>query len=558
MFPIGKSSAHQTPLLGSWQHRSASSSGGTHDPVVTLASSCVRTHFGRSVQLVADCLQVRGALALKKLTYYLQQHGKQKCVKTDEDDEFVTTEQIRASLLVLIQHSVVTSQRRPSRHHSKVWNTVYRYHPDKACLLLRYPRLIEFTKKSADATAAVVVEELLVAGRLRTTDVVVRAAERAPKSEKYTVRQSVVEALCKLVSAGFVEKVPELRDPADVDDDEGETEWSDEPPKKRVKLSVPREHVGRNEDPAVVGLIRGNSHYQSVLPIDAVWRVSVAHFHDSVRAVRLGVLVGERHGHAVQAAGSLVTGALKYCCSGAGARGDSDAPGASAFRPHDVVRHLPKSVVQLFEGKAGGLHATLKRSWEELSELKNPQVVHRIGEDRYEIAVGSLTDYLRDRIFYQVVKDRHGEVAARVISILSQRGWFESDHLAEQAMIPAKDTREVLHNLYRSRYVDLFQLSTGSSRQYNPASTVYLWSVDKQRLRRIVTENVALALQNMRLRREHEVDMNQHLMERAQLEHAANELLQDKRSIQKFNLGLERLDVAVQQLDETFMALRDF
>jgi hypothetical protein len=43
----------------------------------------------------------------------------------------------------------------------------------------------------------------------------------------------------------------------------------------------------------------------------------------------------------------------------------------------------------------------------------------------------------------QVVLDSHGEVAARVCSILDAQGHLEADAIAETAMVPAKDTREV-------------------------------------------------------------------------------------------------------------------
>jgi hypothetical protein len=42
-----------------------------------------------------------------------------------------------------------------------------------------------------------------------------------------------------------------------------------------------------------------------------------------------------------------------------------------------------------------------------------------------------------------VVLDSHGEVAARICSILMEKGYLESDVIAEMAMVPAKDTREV-------------------------------------------------------------------------------------------------------------------
>jgi len=481
----------------------------------------------------------------------------------------ITTPQIRASLLVLLQHSIVTVKRQPTNIF------LYTYHTQPAIHIHRYAKFVEYTKKAVDATAACCIEELLLAGRLRTVDLTVQAAERAPKSEKYTVRQSVMDAFCKLVNSGFIQRVTPLPDPLQDNDDDDQEEFQfDEPrPRKRVKIEASslEQDLYRDEDPAVVGLLQAHGNYRETLPIDAVWRVNMDLYHDILRAFHLGRLTAEIHGARVQSAGSLVTAALRYraqqkhgvsSSSPSSNNNNSNNYESTVFAVQDVVKFLPKPVTQLLEKKPGGLAVNLNKAWRDLSELRFPPVaVRRVADDRYEIAVRSVTRYLQDRIFYQVVHDRHGEVAARVVSILSRKGWLESDPLSEMCMVPSKDTREVLHHLYRSRYVELFQLS--SSRQYNPANTIYLWGVDRERLRQKVTENVATALLNIRLRRAHELEVGSGWIERAK-QQAGHEINQeddnedDIRGFEKFQLGLERLDVAALQLDETLMVLLNF
>lgn len=616
MMPFAKSASgsagvqqQQQQQLGAFVHQSVAASS-PHDPLLTLASHAIRNNFGVIVQTVADCLQCRGDIPLAKILFYLQQHKKRKCMTQGET--VPTTPQVRAALLVLMQHSIVTvkqqqqQQRVVANHNSSgkaaaatattaavVISTVYRYHPDIAVHMIRHAKFVEYLRKAGDAVSACVVEELLLAGRLRTVDLIVQAAEHAPKSEKYTVRQSVMDAVCKLVNAGFVVQVAPL---PSLDDDDDDEEMEFEPAKKRVTLSVPdddnndtatmqqqQKHNNTDEqlrlllyqaeDPAVVALLHHHAHYKATLPVDSVWRVNTRMFHENLRAYHFGKLVSERHGHRVQSAGSLVTAALKYRAhvthtnnnsrNPAGTcTGESAADGAdlTVFCVTDIVKYLPKAVLQLMEKKVGGVTVNLHKAWRDLSELSNPQVVRCVGDnDRYEISVNTLSNYLTDRIMYQVILDRHGEVAARVASILLQKGYLESDRLAETAMVPAKDTREVLHHLYRSHYVELFQLS--NSRQYNPANTIYLWGIERNRLVRKVTENTATALWNIRLRREHEVEVvGKNWIERAQqaADTDENDHETDKLNYQKFCLGLERLDVAVLQLDETLMALCDF
>jgi DNA-directed RNA polymerase III subunit RPC3 len=442
--------------------------------------------------------------------------------------------------------------------------------------LQRYARYLEYIQKAADPLSAGVVETLLLAGRLRTVDVVaLTVAEQAddlPKSDRYTLRQTVVDAFLKLVQGGFLEKVRPFDVPPAVepDADEGETEFDDHKrPAKRVKIEVPEPSAfAGDEDPAVVTLLQSQGNYKATLPLDAVWRVNHAMFHDTLRAFCLGRLVSERYGQKVQSAGSLVTAALKFRAHQEHARvTDDDAKDTdlqrnpewkSQFRSDDIKQWLPKPVLQNMEKKAGGVDLNLSKAWQELLELEKPVIVRRVGSDQYEIAHQSLLSCLRERVMHQIVHDRHGEVAARMISILSKQGWLESEALAVQAMVPAKDTREFLHQLYRSHYLELFQVS--SSRQHNPAATIYLWKIHEVRLLRQVTENVALALWNIRLRREHEVEIGKGWIERA---HRAedtdeNEVESDRLNFEKFRLGLERLDCAAQQLDETLLVLQDF
>merc|ERR1740130_943198 len=109
-------------------------------------------------------------------------------------------------------------------------------------------------------------------------------------------------------------------------------------------------------------------------------------------------------------------------------------------------------------------------------------------------------------------------------------------------MVPAKDTRELLHRLYRDRYIDLFNVNQG--KQHNPNSMIYLWGYSRPRFTRNAADNVCIALCNIRLRRQHEVEVGKDWIERAR--EAENELENenelDKLMFSRFCQGLERLD----------------
>jgi DNA-directed RNA polymerase III subunit RPC3 len=586
---------HQSPL-----------STKPHNGIVSLASQIIRSHFGEVVQTVADALQSRDQLSLSKLyeeIFSKRNHGSHYHPQRKNG---ITKAHVRAALLVLIQHGIVepkvaptfTSATLPNKQKQPRKRTqqhqyapvVYRYNAMAAVHRLRFAKMVEYIKRAVDETAAVIVLELAVLGRARTVELIRAAVEKcAPEqnnqqNRKLTLRQSVIETTYKLVQAGFIQRAPEVGSLLIVqendDEDEGETEFEmdadgSQPPKKRVKIdpdtALPAQP--NDEDPAVIAILHSNAQWKNTLPIDAVWKINTLLFHESLRAFHIGKLVAEVHGHRVQSAGSLITAALKYRAHYNFQNKDSNnSMMSTTFRPADILKYVPKPVIQLLEQKRGGLHFQIQKSFQQMADqLRNPLVVRRVGDDLFEVAVRTLVEFLQDRIAHQIVYDRHGEVAARVVSILNAKGWLESDTLAELAMVPAKDTREILHHLFRSRYVDIFHLSSSSSgsRQYNPANAIYLWGVDRKRLLiPTIRSNVATALWNIRLRRESHMQCGKIFLERAaaqqqqQHDNGTNgdsaDNKNDQLQYERFCLGLERLDVATLQLDETLMALCDF
>lgn len=579
----------------SFVHSSPISSLSSHDPLASLSSHTIRDAFGPTVQLIADALESRGSpgTTLQQLITHL----KMRCppparrLGLPAGEQPTDPESVRAALLVLVRHGIVTAE---NNLHGKSKRTaaskLYRYHPERARWLLRYAKYIDFMKKAVDETAAIVVQTLLVAGRLRTVDLVVAAAasdsfcaqptvtetsglhannreqHQHQHHHRYTARQQVVETFYKLVTQGFIHVAKQLTDSDENDDAEAEFE-SDEPPTKKIKFTSTDKNNPSNEDPAVLSLLLGNAHYKSTLPVDSLWCVNIAMFHDYLRAYNIGRLVAERFGSRVQSCGSLVTAALKYRAFLHHVTAPREhlsigaSPQLTSFTANDLIKFLPKPVLHLMEKKVGGLQHNLQKAWEDLSELSlHPIVVRRIGNksECFELAASSLVDFAQERIVHQIVLDRHGVVAARVISILLKHRWLESEALAEHAMVPAKDIREVLHTLYRSRYVEMNSFS--NLRQHNPSHSIYLWGVNKARLRRQASEDITTALWNLRLRRQHEMEIGKDWVERAQqaTDTDENDHEMDRLNYQKFCLGLERLDHAALQLDDALMAMIDF
>ena len=285
-----------------------------------------------------------------------------------------------------------------------------------------------------------------------------------------------------MVRGGFIERVPEIIDVTPVididDDDQGENTFEDGPvpPSKKVKLENESEgrasqqedniEEGEGDDPTVVELLKTGPY--KMIPQKAVWRVNTEMFHQQIRAISLGWLVADRYGQKLQSVGSIVTAALKLEVARTHAAKHSSKPmtyeAVYNFTASEFKRYLPKAVVQNFEKKDGGVALNLYQALKELCLLRSPVVVDEVeiapdqpDKAKFQIQTRRLVTYLQDRIIHQVsttlllgdplilisifhshnrnyfylvfqiIVDSHGEIAARICSILRVNGYMESD-----------------------------------------------------------------------------------------------------------------------------------
>jgi DNA-directed RNA polymerase III subunit RPC3 len=235
------------------------------------------------------------------------------------------------------------------------------------------------------------------------------------------------------------------------------------------------------------------------------------------------------------------------------------------FGPSDIVPYLPPDVVKSLQSRMGGIHQNLSTLLVRMTKLQYPPVLMEVeeaighpGGGKFEVCTRQLLRRMRDRVQHRVLSSHHGIVASRVVSILRDRGHCESDTVAEDAMVPAREAREVLHRLHRDRYVDLFDMHM--TKTHNTGTAIFLWDVIPSRLSKTVVDNVCTALLNLRLRRQHEVEVGKDWMDRAKESGSTEENFHegDKRKFTRFCIGLDRLDRACLSLDETLMVLKDF
>mmetsp|Transcript_25857 Transcript_25857/g.56690 ORF Transcript_25857/g.56690 Transcript_25857/m.56690 type:complete len:615 (+) Transcript_25857:119-1963(+) len=590
-----------------------------HEPSVTLASNCIRDFFGPTVQLVADALMSRsGGSTLPQIISIIETKAYITAGRSNERQEIMRLAKmrsstinsmnsngdppppasVRAALLALIQHSVVKVQKRirtvtstkkkKKKSVTKTTKTyLYEIDIDRARIFPRYPQFVEYIKKQQDETAATLIEEILVQGRVRTVQAIALTVEQIQKQEddssssrsdhRYTSRQAVLESFLRLARNGYIEEVNKIKEVKE-DDDHVETEFGG----PLATENADDDGFDDDEDPTIVSLLRTGPYKN--LPAKSIWRINTDMFHEQMRAVRLGWLIAERYNHKLQSSGSIVSAALKLAAhnrygnnnlkssnnnpnstNGNAVVAAIDFESIHNFAVEKIPRFLPKTIVQSLEKKEGGVIDNIYKALVDLTQESNPVVVEQVevapgqpGQCTFQIQTRKLVEYLRDRIVHQIVRDTHGETAARIVSILRSNGYMESEQVAATSMNPSKDTLELLYRLYRDEYIDLFNVS--QTKQHNVSSMIYLWGYSRHRCTRTAADNVCTALCNMRLRRQHQVEVGSNWIEREKEADATDENDNETDKIMKarFWQGLERLDNAAIQLDETLIILKDY
>jgi DNA-directed RNA polymerase III subunit RPC3 len=365
---------------------------------------------------------------------------------------------------------------------------------------------------------------------------------------------------------------------------------SDVSKSKRRKISEETDNNyggNKKDDEQVVSLL---SPLRKLVPSGSVYCVNTSMFHASMRSMIIGRLVSEIYGDDGEAsngqstnggtnghqshlklAGPIVAAALRYAAR------QEHAPQQLSeteeeqhirlaelgiFSPSDIIPFLSDETKQLLQTQIGGLAQNLSSNLLRMSKLQYPPIISELEETlghpqggKFEVSMRNLLHRLRHRIIHRVVTTHQGTVAARIINILQQRGHCESDIVAEDAMVPAKEAREILHRLHRERYICLSDMHL--TKTHNSGTAIYLWNVIPSRLSKSVVDNICTALLNLRLRRQHEVEVGKDWMDRAKDANDENNSEEDKKKYQAFCKGLERLDSACLQLDETLMVLLD-
>jgi len=120
------------------------------------------------------------------------------------------------------------------------------------------------------------------------------------------------------------------------------------------------------------------------------------------------------------------------------------------------------------------------------------------GGGTYCVNMKRIVDLIKIKEVEAVVRGRFGGPACRIFRLLLLKRNLEQKQIAEMAMIPIKDTRELLYKLLKAEYVQMQEVAR--TVDHAPSRTFYLWHVDIVRVVEQVGQELFRAASNLRCR----------------------------------------------------------
>ncbi|CAI9717057.1 DNA-directed RNA polymerase III subunit RPC3-like [Octopus vulgaris] len=196
------------------------------------------------------------------------------------------------------------------------------------------------------------------------------------------------------------------------------------------------------------------------------------------------------------------------------------------------------------------------------------------GGGMYEINIHkSLTELCKSHI-ESVVQERFGSKSLRIFRILLLKQHLEQKQIEEYAMIPAKEVKEIMYNMFADGF--LFVTEVSKAPDHAPSRTFFLFRVEIPRVARMLLKRCYQAIGNAMLRREHEVKEHRRLLDKQQrveaiiasLDQSVDESQKveveqtitpaERNQLAKVKQDINKLDQCEIQLDSTMFLLENY
>lgn len=459
-----------------------------------------REMSGEEVRVAARLLREGFGELVEQVGSFLMKNGSSTLASIIKGTKLKAT-QVKKVLCVLIQHQLVEFEPPQQQQQPASGGGHYLVQVNRILLRVRFPRFIHAAKSLFGDPGEVIVEDVLQEGQTLMSQCIERLSERLEDAEMQPdeIGKIVKEKFIALVEQRFLQRV--------------------RPPNLELTtLSHGEEKMG--------GVVSAVLHDRFQLPpsvesIDCVARKrkrtsledseepkakrskkEARRKREQVAAADAGILwcVNTERFQLHFRGEAIVTTAARAIDENAGCvmRAILDVAGSSVEPSAARTQQVSSFVI------AESLPEKCALSRNELEQYLNALVDDKTkfllktddsGGGSYCIDLHGASEVLCQAAIECVVKERFGSKSLRIFRLLLLKTMLEQKQVADVAMIPGKEAKELLYTLLAESFVSLQEIPR--TPDYAPSRTFYLFSVHLLQLARTVLQNCYKALGNL-------------------------------------------------------------
>ncbi|XP_035870973.1 DNA-directed RNA polymerase III subunit RPC3 isoform X3 [Phyllostomus discolor] len=401
---------------------------------IKLCSLLLQEHFGEIVEKIGVHLIRTGSQPIRVIVH----------------DTRTSLDQVKKALCVLIQHNLVIYQvhRRGMVEYEAQCSRVLR--------MLRYPRYIYTAKTLYNDTGELIVEELLLNGKMTMSALVKKVADRLTETMEDGKTMDYAEVSCtfvRLADTHFVQRCPLVH----------ATENSDPGPPPPAPTLVINEKdmflvpklslIGKgkrrrsSEDDATgepkAKRPKHTTDNKEPIPDDGIyWQANLDRFHQHFRDQAIVSAVANRMD---QTSSEIVRTMLRM----SEVTTPSSAPFTQPLSSNEIFRSLPVG------------YNISKQVLDQYLTLLADDPLEFVGKSgdsgggMYIINLHKALGSLATASLESVVQERFGSRCARIFRLVLQKKHLEQKQVEDFAMIPAKEAKDMLYKMLSENFISL-------------------------------------------------------------------------------------------------------
>nr|XP_048303592.1 DNA-directed RNA polymerase III subunit RPC3 [Myodes glareolus] len=484
---------------------------------IKLCSLLLQEHFGEIVEKIGVHLIRTGSQPLRIIV---------RDTKTSLD-------QVKKALCVLIHHNLVIYR----VHKRSV--VEYEAQCSRVLRMLRYPRYIYTTKTLYSDTGELIVEELLLNGKMTMSAVVKKVADRLTETMedgKTMDYAEVSNAFMRLADTHFVQRCPLVPAPGSSDP---------EPP------------------PLAPTLVINERDMYLVPKLNLIGKGKRRRSSDEDAA-------GEPKAKKPKCPDDKELGPQEL---------DSWSDMLTVLHSQAPLPASP-SVPQIFKSLPVGYNIS-KQVLDQYLTLLADDPLEFIGKSgdsgggMYVINLHKALASLATATLESVIQERFGSRCARIFRLVLQKKYLEQKQVEDFAMIPAKEAKDMLYKMLSENFISLQEIP--KTPDHAPSRTFYLYTVNVLSAARMLLHRCYKSIANLIERRQFETKENKRLLEKSQRVEAIIASMQatgaeevqlqeieemitapERQQLETLKRNVNKLDASEIQVDETIFLLESY